>query len=174
MRKPYEESCRTLIAKGLLEEPIPPLPPRMPAYDDEGDAGVCFFRTHLEDADLAGLTLPRTFFGRSLVARCSWVGTDLSESQLAWNDFEDVDFSSALLVRADLRASNYERCRFDGADLSGADLRNSAYLGCTFRGAHLAGARVSKALLARLGLDAAQQASVSVEIDDEEDVPGGG
>lgn len=30
------------------------------------------------------------------------------------------------------------------------------------------------ALLARLGLDAAQQASVSVEIDDEEDVPGGG
>ncbi len=76
--------------------------------------------------------------------------------------------------RADLRASNYERCRFDGADLSGADLRNSAYLECTFRGAQLAGARVSRAQLSRLGLDAAQQASVSVEVDDEEDVPGGG
>jgi uncharacterized protein YjbI with pentapeptide repeats len=174
MRKPYDESCRALVTLGLVEEPIPPLPSRMPSYDDEEPLGVSFFRTHLEDEDLAGLSLPRTFFGRSLVARCSWTGTDLSESRLCWNEFEDVDFSRAVLSRADLRASNYERCRFDGADLRGADLRSSSYLECSFRDAKLDGARVTERQVGQMGLDPAQRASVSVELEDEDDVPGGG
>lgn len=174
MRKPYEESCRALLALGLIDEPRPPLPPSMPSYDDEEPLGVCFFRMHVKDADLSELSLPRTFFGRSLVSGCSWVGSDLTESRLCWNDFEDVDFSRALLARADLRASNFERCRFDAADLRDADLRNSSYIDCSFQEATLDRARVTEGQLARMGLTPAQRASVSVENEDEEDVPGGG
>ena len=173
MRKSYEESCRTLLALGLIDAPAPPLPPGLPSYDDE-EPGVSFFRTHLKGAELSGLSLPRTFFGRSLVSGCAWVETDLSESRLCWNDFEDVDFSRALLARADLRASNFERCRFDGADLRGADLRGSSYLDCSFADARLDGARVTEEQLPAMRLTPTQRACACVEAKDEEDLPGGG
>ena len=172
MRRPYQESCRTLAERGLIDEPDPPLPVRMPAHDDEGPLGICFFRMHLEDQDLSGLSLPRTFFGRSLVARCTFADTDLSESCLCWNDFEDVDFSRASLAGADLRASNYERCRFDWADLSGADLRACGLHDCSLGGARLDGARLTAEQVARLPLDPSQRARVTVEEAGEE--PAGG
>jgi uncharacterized protein YjbI with pentapeptide repeats len=169
-RKPYEESCKVLIAEGLIDEPSPPLPSRMPAYSDDAPLGVSFFRMHLEDKQLSALTLPRSFFGRSLVARCSWADTDLSESCLCWNDFEVCDFTGASLARADLRASNYEDCRFDRADLSGADLRGSSFERCSFEGARVQGARVTEEQLQLF--DDAQRSLLSVESED--DPPDGG
>jgi BTB/POZ domain-containing protein KCTD9 len=171
--KTYEESCRVLRSKGLMDEPFPPLADRMPAYDDEEPHGLSIFRTHLMEEDLSGLTLPRTFFGRSLVARCLWVNTDLSESCLCWNDFERCDFSGAALRGADLRASNFEDCSFDAADLSRADLRGSSFTGqCSFIGATVEGMRVTLRQLARLSLSAKQRESVSVE--EEGEMPPGG
>ena len=51
---------------------------RAPRYDDE-QLGVNFFRTQLADARLEGLTLSRTFFGRSEIRGVSFRGTDLSQ-----------------------------------------------------------------------------------------------
>src|SRR3954453_16599674 len=122
-RASYTESCRVLQRKELLESAgLPPLPDRPPRHDDE-QLGVSFFRTRLADVALDGLTLPRTFFGRSEIRSVSFRGTDLSESTANWNDFIDVDFSCADLSRGDLRASVFERVNFSGASLRDADLR---------------------------------------------------
>src|SRR6266478_3881575 len=100
-RVPYAESCKVLQSRELLEaDECPPLPDRPPRHDDE-KLGVGFFRTRLADVALDGLTLPRNFFGRSEIRRVSFRGSDLSESTANWNDFIDVDFSSADLSCAD-------------------------------------------------------------------------
>jgi uncharacterized protein YjbI with pentapeptide repeats len=112
---------------------------QMPNYDDEE---LCFsyFRYQLEDADNSNLTLPRTFFGRSWFVRVSFENTDLSESRMCWNDFDECDFSGADLSACDMRASNFRGCRFVSAVLRGADLRRSSFHACDFTGAELAGA----------------------------------
>jgi uncharacterized protein YjbI with pentapeptide repeats len=120
-RRTYEQSVARLRGLGYLgKDETPVAPVRMPRYDDEEPLGVSFFRTEVIDADLSGLTLPRTFFGRSEIARTSFRDTDLSESSLCWNDFVAVDFSDASLAGADLRASVFEDCRFDRALMTGA------------------------------------------------------
>jgi len=64
-RLSYEDSCRALQSRKIIDPgDIPPLPPRPPRYDDEV-LGVSFFRTELADTKLEHLTLPHTFFGRS-------------------------------------------------------------------------------------------------------------
>src|SRR2546426_6390334 len=108
-RKPYKESCQLLKDQQLLEgDTLPDLPQRAPRHDDE-HLGVSFFRTQLGDARLEGLTLPRTFFGRSEIRGVSFHGTDLSQSTGCWNDFVDVDFSEADLSGVDLRGSIFQR-----------------------------------------------------------------
>jgi uncharacterized protein YjbI with pentapeptide repeats len=117
MRLDYETSCRQLNELGFDDcEPAPPIPDRKPRYDDEEPLGVSFFRSRV-GGDLSGLTLPRTFFGRSEVNAASFHGTDLRESTLCWNDFVDVDFSYAVLSNSDLRAAVFERVLFVHADL---------------------------------------------------------
>jgi BTB/POZ domain-containing protein KCTD9 len=143
-RVPYTESCRVLQSKQLLETvELPPLPERPPRHDDE-QLGLSFFRTRLVDVALDGLTLPRTFFGRSEIRSVSFRGSDLSESTANWNDFIDVDFSSADLSRADFRASIFERVTFGGAVLRGADLRRTTFRDCIFTDADMTGARLSR------------------------------
>ena len=92
------------------------------------------------DADRSHLTMPRTFFGRSEFIRVRFINTDLSESRICWNDFEDCDFSQADLSGCDLRSSSFTRCSFAGAILRGADLRWSSFEQCDFTGADLSGA----------------------------------
>lgn len=173
-RLTYLDSCAALAALGLIESEPPPLPGKMPAYDDEEPLGVSFFRMKLEALDLSNMTLPRTFFSRSLFSQCSWAGSELAESNLCWNDFTGCDFSKAVLANADLRASNFTNCRFDGADLRGADLRHSDFESCSFKGTVLVGARVKQSQLPDLRLDSAHQASLIVEADLPSDMPDGG
>ncbi len=159
-RKPYEESCRFLKDQQLLEgDTLPELPPRAPRYDD-GQLGVSFFRTRLAGARLEGLTLPRTFFGRSEIRGVSFKSTDLSQSTACWNDFIDVDFGQADLSEADLRASIFQRVSFRGAILRGADLRRTTFTGCTFAGADLTGAKLSRSLSWLFRLSSAQRRSI--------------
>jgi BTB/POZ domain-containing protein KCTD9 len=117
----------------------------------------------LADVDASGLTIPRTFFSRSAIERCSFVDTDLSESNLCWNDFEETDFSHAVLRGADLRASEFMGCSFENADLSGADLRQSGFDDCSFKNAHLEGARLTDDQLNALELSREQRKSVVPE-----------
>ena len=64
----------------LDEGTIPPIPPATPQYDDE-TPGVSIFRMLLgTELDLANLTLPRTFFGRSELNGTVLRNTDLTES----------------------------------------------------------------------------------------------
>ena len=143
-RKSYSESCRVLKEQGLWEgDEIPALPERAPRHDDE-QLGVGFFRTQLADARLDGLTLSRTYFGRSEIRGVSFRGTDLSESTANWNDFIDVDFSAADLSHADLRASVFERVSFRGSVLRGADLRRSTFRDCTFADADMTNTRLTR------------------------------
>lgn len=143
MRKSLEETWRYLetMHSRVPRNPdgSPAVLNRMPSIYDE-EPRLSFFRTGLEDADRGYLTMPRTFFGRSLFERVSFAGTDLSESCLCWNDFNDCDFAGADLSGCDLRASSFERCSFAGAVLRGADLRRSHFDDCDFAGADLSGA----------------------------------
>ena len=95
-RLSYVDSCAALAALGLIEAGPPPIPERMPAYDDEEPLGVSFFRMKLRALDLSNMTLPRSFFSRSLIEKCSWADADLSESNLCWNELTGCDFSRAI------------------------------------------------------------------------------
>ncbi|MFN7139646.1 MAG: pentapeptide repeat-containing protein, partial [Limisphaerales bacterium] len=114
----------------------------------------------LADARLEGLTLPRTFFGRSEIRGVSFRGTDLSESTGCWNDFVDVDFGEADLSEVDLRGSIFRRVSFRCAVLRGADLRRTSFSGCTFADADLTGAKLTRSLLWLFRLSSAQHRSI--------------
>jgi len=137
-RLDYEASCRRLHQLGFTESEYLPKPGHRPQYDDEEPLGVNFFRTTVT-GDLSDLTLPRTFFGRSEIRQAFFRNTDLEESNLCWNDFTDVDFTSANLSRCDMRASLFERVLFDNCELGLADLRRSSFVGCSFKGASMKG-----------------------------------
>jgi uncharacterized protein YjbI with pentapeptide repeats len=143
MRKSVDESWRHLESQGEMmpRDPSgrPFVPQAIPNYDDE-ELGSSLFRSGVEDADLSNLSLPRTYFGRSLLQRVSFANTDLSESRICWNDFEGCDFSGADLSRCDMRASNFKGCSFVGAVLHQTDLRRSSFEDCDFAGADLTGA----------------------------------
>ncbi len=141
-RLSYEESCERFKPDYISE--TPPLPDRMPRFDDE-EPGLSFFRTFVGDGDdFSDLTIPRTYFGRSEVNDASFRNTDLSQSCMCWNDFVNVDFTGADLSGADLRGSAYKSVRFSAANLQGADLRHSSFEECDFQGADL-----TQAILAR-------------------------
>ena len=177
-RLDYRASCERLQALGLLTagEP-PPQPSRMPRQDDEHPLGVSFFRTFVgsEDTplDLSRLALPRTFMGRSQFQGVSFRGCDLSESRMCWNDFVQVDFGEALLIKADLRASVYEQVCFDGADLSGADLRSCELDRCTFEGAIMKGTQVVREQAAELELSPSQTGDILWHLSAGDEPPGG-
>jgi uncharacterized protein YjbI with pentapeptide repeats len=161
----YIESCRFLQNQGLLDAgDIPSMPTRAPRFDDE-QLGVSFFRMRLADVELDGLTLPRTFFGRSEIRGGSFRRTDLSESTVNWNDFIDVDFGGADLSRADLRASVFERVSFRGAILRGADLRRAAFRKCDFADADLTGTKITRASAWLLRLSRDQRHTVDWQTD---------
>ena len=104
VRLDYEASYRRLHELGWPIRTRPADPQAQTATRRRRAArGVSFFRTRVGD-DLRGLTLPRTFFGRSEIKGASFHGTDLRESNLCWNDFVDVDFSQTVLSNSDLRA----------------------------------------------------------------------
>lgn len=139
-RLSYEESCARLRELGLLGlDEFPPLPDKMPAYDDEEPLGVSIRRTEFRRVDLSGLTLPRTYIGRSVLNAVQFKNTELSESNLCWNDFIHVEFDGAVLARADLRASTFTRVSFRGADLRGVDFRRSSFEYCAFTDALMDG-----------------------------------
>ena len=117
----------------------PFVPPAMPNHDDD-ELGFSFYKEGLEDGELCDLTLPRTFFGRSLIERVAFVNTDLSQSRMCWNDFLGCDFSHADLAGADLRASRFVDCRFVGSVLRDADLRGAEFTNCDFTDADMTGA----------------------------------
>jgi len=119
----------------------------MPSYDDEAPLGLGYFKSGLEDADRSGLTMPRTFFGRSGFYRVRFMDSDLSESRMCWNDFEHCDFSGADLSRCDMRAARFTGCKFVGAILRGVDLHRSYFKDCDFTGADLTGAVAEDGIL---------------------------
>jgi uncharacterized protein YjbI with pentapeptide repeats len=149
MRKSLEETWLYLESEHAAvprhPDGRPLVPDQMPSFDDKEPLGFSYFRSGLEDADRSHLTIPRTFFGRSWLVRVNFADTDLSESRMCWNDFDECDFSGADLSGCDMRASIFRRCRFDRAVLRGADLRCSSFEGCTFVGAEMAGAVVDQA-----------------------------
>jgi uncharacterized protein YjbI with pentapeptide repeats len=144
MRKTLDETWRLLEALGhdmpRTPDGAPHVAAAMPNFDDDAPVNIAFFRTVWEGADLSGLTLRRTYFGRSSFTRVDFRGTDLSESRMCWNEFVGCDFSNADLRRCDLRAVDFRQCLFRDADLSGADLRRSPFDACIFEGAKLTGA----------------------------------
>jgi hypothetical protein len=172
-RLSYEDSCRALQSRQIIEAgDIPPLPQRSPRHDDEV-LGVSFFRTMVADSKMEHLTLPRTFFGRSEIRATSFRDTDLSESTANWNDFIDVDFSAADISRSDLRACVFERVRFSGAKLAGVDFRHCGFKACDFSGADLTGAKLTKKAGAALHLSSEQQGVVDWQAEDGEEPDGG-
>jgi uncharacterized protein YjbI with pentapeptide repeats len=137
----YEDSCRRLHGSYLKPGVIPPMRDHLPQIDDPAPLGESFFRTFVgAGVDLCHLTLPRTFFGRSEINGASICNTDLTESNFCWNDFIEVDFTTAVLARSDLRASVFERVKFVNTDLRSADMRRSSFHDCDFEGALMEGA----------------------------------
>lgn len=172
-RLSYEASCVRLQDTHLEAGVIPPIPDRLPRYDDEVP-GVSFFRTFIgEGIDLGSLALPRTFFGRSEINDVQFTNTDLSESNLCWNNFIDVDFTNAILTGSDLRSSLYVRVKFIAADLSKADLRLSSFESCDFTAARMEGTVITIEQGKALGLSEQQWASIAWTSDNGEKPSGG-
>lgn len=171
-RRSYADSCRELERQGWIKRAPPQPPPRRPQPGDDG-RGISFLRTSVSDATLSHLTIPRTFFGRSEVARTSFHDTDLSESTLCWNDFIDVDFKEASLVECDLRASLFERVDFRDADLSGADMRRSSFVDCSFVGTQMTDAKLTSDQIAAWFFSDVQRKAIDWQ-DDEGEEPEGG
>ncbi|MDJ0916402.1 MAG: pentapeptide repeat-containing protein [Woeseiaceae bacterium] len=141
-RLSYKESCEKFRPDYLSD--APPLPDRMPCFDDE-QAGLSFYRTCIgEGDDFSNLTIPRTFFGRSEIRDAAFRNTDLSQSRMCWNEFVDVDFTEADLSFADLRCSWFQQVQFSDANLTGADLRHSSFEGCDFQGADMTDAVLTR------------------------------
>lgn len=144
VRKSLEETWQYLESEGenVPRHPDgrPVVPEQMPGPGDEGPLGFFYYKYRLEDADNSNLTLPRTFFGGSWFIRVRFANTELSESRMCWNDFEECDFTGADLSGCDMRASIFRGCKFVGAVLRGADLRRSSFEHCDFTGADLTGA----------------------------------
>jgi uncharacterized protein YjbI with pentapeptide repeats len=171
-RLSYLASWRHLARLGENSEP-PSIPDRMPRYDGAEPWGVNFFREQVREKDFSNLTLPRTYFGRSELKGVRFRNTDLSQSNLCWNDFIDVDFSEAILEACDLRGSLFERVTFIDADLRDADLRRSSFNACLFDGATVHGAILTRAQGVRIALSKEQRISVDWR-DDEGPEPDGG
>jgi BTB/POZ domain-containing protein KCTD9 len=150
-RLTYEETCQELLADGFVDE-MPSLPPRMPHRYDNESFSFSLYKGGLEECELANLSLPRTFFGRSLLERCNFSNTDWSESRMCWNSFEDVDFSHSDLVSCDLRASLFKIVRFCNSNLTDADLRRSSFERCDFTGACLQGTKITHTQASELSL----------------------
>ena len=173
-RLAYEDSCRLLQSLGYLEEgAIPPIPDHRPRYDDEEPLGVAFFRTLVAQGDLQNLTLPRTYFGRSEVGPVSFRNTDLSESNLCWNDFNEVDFSDCDLSGGDLRASLFRKVKFVRANLRNADFRRSGFEDCDFTNAEMLGAKITGSQGAELRLSDKQRSEIEWQ-STEGEAPDGG
>lgn len=174
-RLSYKESCGVLRERGLLDgDEVPPMPDHLPQYDDPEPLGVNFFRTFVGEGDkFDDLSLPRTFFGRSEINDASFKNTDLTESNLCWNDFINVDFSEAILARSDMRASQFENVQFVRADLRGADMRQSDYVGCRFDDALMDGAVLTHDQRDQIELSDAQRAVIDGR-DEDGPEPGGG
>jgi BTB/POZ domain-containing protein KCTD9 len=172
-RLSYEDSWHQV--RGLLSEgeDVPPLPDHVPRSDDGAPLGVSFFRTLIEEEDLSNLTLPRTFFGRSAFNKVGFRNTDLSESNLCWNDFIDVDFSEASLAGCDARASLFSAVNFASADLSHADLRHSRFESCDFTGAEMRGAILAREQGTSVTLSEKQKAAIAWTEDEGEEPRGG-
>jgi BTB/POZ domain-containing protein KCTD9 len=171
-RLSYLESCRQLSALNDKGEP-PRIPDCLPRYDDDETWGINFFRELVRERDLSNLTLPRTYFGRSQIEQVLFRNTDLTESNLCWNDFLDVDFSEAVLVRCDLRGSLFKRVSFVGANLQGAEIRLSSFNNCVFDGAIMDGAVASLSQRAELPLSKPQQISINWRDEDGPEPSGG-
>jgi uncharacterized protein YjbI with pentapeptide repeats len=162
IRLGYENSCQLLQELGYLDSrSIPPLPPQQPSINDPEPLGVGFFRTLVAEDALENLSLPRTFFGRSEVRCVSFKNTLLSESNLCWNDFIEVDFTKADLSRSDLRASMFKTVKFVEANLRHSDLRHSTFEECDFTDAELDGVKLTHEQGDQLTLSNAQRESVS-------------
>jgi uncharacterized protein YjbI with pentapeptide repeats len=172
-RASFTTSVRRLQSLKLLDAGERTAPQRMPRFDDDPSANVGFFRTRLEGVDLSRLTLPRSFFGRSEVARVNFSGSDLSESNMCWNNFTDVSLSGALLAGADMRASIFVRVKFEMADLRGADLRHSTFTDCSFVGAKMEKVRLTNKAAQSLALDRQQRSAVQWETDEGPEPDGG-
>jgi BTB/POZ domain-containing protein KCTD9 len=174
-RLEYDESICRLRELGFLgAEERPSIPDHVPQPEDDEPLGLSFFRTLVgEGADLSNLTIPRTFFGRSEIRDATFRNTDLSESNLCWNDFVDVEFTEAALARADLRASNYTRVNFTRADLSGTDLRRADFEECVFDDAAMDGTVLARSQGSLLVLSSVQKAAIAW-CDDEGPEPSGG
>ena len=122
---------------------------------------MSFFKTYVGNGDdFSGLTIPRTFFGRSEVNDVSFRDTDLSESRMCWTDFVNVDFSAADLSGADLRGSIFRNVDFRSAKLREADLRRAAFENCSFDDADLSSAKLSRSQKKSLSLTPQQADSI--------------
>jgi hypothetical protein len=176
-RLPYSESIRRIRALGLgflAPDEEPPMPDHVPQPEDEAPLGLSFYKTLVgEGADLSSLSIPRTFFGRSEISNASFRNTDLSESNLRWNDFIDVDFTQARLAGADFRASIYTRINFTRADLRGADMRRADFEECVFDGAIMDGAVLTRKQGAGLALSSVQKAAIDWRDEDGPEPSGG-
>jgi uncharacterized protein YjbI with pentapeptide repeats len=97
----------------------------------------------------------------------------LTESHLCWNDFLDVDFSAAALVRCDLRSSEFDRVKFIAADLRATDMRGSWFNACIFDDAIMDGAVLTRAQASRMVLSEAQKVAIDWRDEDGPEPEGG-
>jgi uncharacterized protein YjbI with pentapeptide repeats len=162
-RETVADSWKLLLQRGYAPPyagEIAYIPPRMPRYDDPEPLGLSFFRTRVMHQNFSGLSMPRTFFGRSELEAVAFDRTDLSESCMTWCNWVSCSFVESVLRGADLRSSRFAYCDFRGADLSLADLRRSTLIDCAFDSALMNNLRLCRKQRKYLQLSGSQLSGI--------------
>lgn len=137
-------------------------------FRDDDLAGLHTERVVFDGCDFSGVNMAesehagtafrncrfdRTILWHSTFRNCSVMGSVFTDCRLRPVAFDEVDFSLAVLGRADLRGVDLSGCRLREASLVEADLRKAVLRGADLSGARTVAARLDDADLRGARID---------------------
>jgi uncharacterized protein YjbI with pentapeptide repeats len=127
----------------------------------------------IEDFDFSGLDLTGLNGRISTFVRCKFNGCDLYYSYFNDSEFTDVDFSDAILVKAELCGIQANNTCFDRAKLVRAEFMECKFTDVSFRNADLNSSIISNSDLIRTCFDGADIEGSAIHDNNEEDTSWG-
>ncbi|OBJ82688.1 pentapeptide repeat-containing protein [Mycobacterium asiaticum] len=118
-------------------------------------SGVNLAESQHRGSAFRNCTFTRTTLWHSTFAHCSVLGSVFTQCRLRPVEFDEVDFTLAVLAGNDLRGVDLSGCRLRETSLVDADLRKSVLRGADLRGARTTGTRLDEADLRGAMADAA-------------------
>jgi uncharacterized protein YjbI with pentapeptide repeats len=123
----------------------------------------------IEDYDFKKQDLSSIDARISVFTRCTFAGCDLYHVYFSGSEFIDVDFSDAVLVKAELYNVKAKNTCFDRANLRRAEFMSTQLVDVSFRNADLGDGVLSESELVRTVFDGANIVGAAVDDNKETD-----